>query len=257
MKDSFLLYTEQKEMIDKLSNEDAGKLIKAVYNYVATGETEELEGLLGIVFIPFKQSIDRNQEKYQKTVEKRREAGKTGGRPKASGFSDEAEKAKGSLEKAKKAKGFSEKQSKAKKPDSDSDNVSDSDNEKELKDFCPEPEAAGPEPIITLPLNDKSQYPVFEGAVQEWAELYPAVDVIQQLRNMKGWLIANPTRRKTKSGIERYINAWLAKEQNRGGQGRAAPKSKKEFNYEQREWDFDELERIKRSELIKGAGTED
>lgn len=72
-------------------------------------------------------------------------------------------------------------------------------------------------PAITLALNDKSEYPVFEEHVHEWAALYPAVDVIQQLRGMKGWLNANPTKRKTKSGIKRFINSWLAKEQDKGG----------------------------------------
>ena len=37
---------------------------------------------------------------------------------------------------------------------------------------------------------------------------------------MAGWLDANPTRRKTKAGIRRFVNGWLAKEQDRGG---AAP----------------------------------
>jgi hypothetical protein len=32
---------------------------------------------------------------------------------------------------------------------------------------------------------------------------------------MAGWLDANPTRRKTRSGIRRFISGWLAKEQNR------------------------------------------
>ena len=30
---------------------------------------------------------------------------------------------------------------------------------------------------------------------------------------MKGWADANPSRRKTRGGIKRFINAWLAKEQ--------------------------------------------
>ncbi len=74
-----------------------------------------------------------------------------------------------------------------------------------------------PQSIIKLPLNDKTEYPIFEKQAIEWAGLYPAVDVIQQLRAMKGWLDANPKRRKTKSGILRFINSWLSKEQNRGG----------------------------------------
>jgi len=71
-------------------------------------------------------------------------------------------------------------------------------------------------PIITLTLNDKTEYPVTEEQVKEWAKLYPAVDVMQELRKMKGWLDANPSRRKTKKGILRFINSWLSKEQDRG-----------------------------------------
>ena len=73
------------------------------------------------------------------------------------------------------------------------------------------------QPVITLTLNDKTEYQIYEEQCQEWAGLYPAVDVIQQLRAMKGWINANPTKRKTKAGIKRFINGWLAKEQNRGG----------------------------------------
>lgn len=69
--------------------------------------------------------------------------------------------------------------------------------------------------IIGLPLNDGTAYPVYEDQISEWQELYPGVDIKQQLRNMKGWCIANPTRRKTKKGILRFITSWLAKEQNR------------------------------------------
>lgn len=72
-------------------------------------------------------------------------------------------------------------------------------------------------PVIVLPLNDGTGYEVSQEQSQEWAGLYPAVDVIQQLRNMKGWLDANPTRRKTRKGVLRFINSWLAKEQDRGG----------------------------------------
>ena len=34
MRNSFVLYTEQKAIFDKLTNEQAGKLIKAIYEYV-------------------------------------------------------------------------------------------------------------------------------------------------------------------------------------------------------------------------------
>ena len=47
--------------------------------------------------------------------------------------------------------------------------------------------------------------------IDEWNELYPNVDVLQELRKMKGWSNANPAKRKTKKGIQRFINAWLEK----------------------------------------------
>ncbi|MDD2979573.1 MAG: hypothetical protein PHN80_06320 [Hespellia sp.] len=75
-----------------------------------------------------------------------------------------------------------------------------------------------PEPsVITMTLNSGAEYSVYQKDVEEWIELYPAVDVMQCLRSMKGWLNANPTKRKTEKGIRRFINTWLQKEQDSGG----------------------------------------
>jgi len=80
-------------------------------------------------------------------------------------------------------------------------------------------------PAVTLPLNDGSRHQVFQTDIDHYAELYPAVDVLQELRKMQGWLEANPGRRKTQRGIKRFIANWLAKEQDRArgspGQPRA------------------------------------
>ena len=70
--------------------------------------------------------------------------------------------------------------------------------------------------VISLILNDKTEYSVFQEQVSIWTELYPNVDILQELRNMKGWLISNPKKRKTRGGILRFINFWLAKRQNNG-----------------------------------------
>lgn len=71
--------------------------------------------------------------------------------------------------------------------------------------------------VIRLLLNDKTEHVVHQSEVDGWSELYPAVDVIQELRKMKGWLDANPTKRKTRKGISKFINGWLSREQDRGG----------------------------------------
>jgi hypothetical protein len=69
---------------------------------------------------------------------------------------------------------------------------------------------------ITIPLVDGSEFGVTENMAKEFEQLYPAVDVPQTLREIKGWNFARPTQRKTRGGIVKHINGWLAKEQNKG-----------------------------------------
>ena len=90
------------------------------------------------------------------------------------------------------------------------------------ENICAEPlQASTPEPeepaVISLPLNDKTWYSITQKQVDEWSGLYPAVDVMQELRKMLGWLDASPSNRKTRRGIKSFVNRWLSKEQDRGG----------------------------------------
>lgn len=94
---------------------------------------------------------------------------------------------------------------------------------KEKNIYCTEPEKpASAPPVITLPLNDNTDYGITQDEVDHWKELYPAVDVMTELRKMKGWCEGNPAKRKTRRGIMRFVNAWLAKEQDRGGSRKAS-----------------------------------
>ncbi len=91
--------------------------------------------------------------------------------------------------------------------------------------FCTEPEKPpSVPPVISLPLNDKTFHDISGSDVEAWKELYPAVDILKELRKMKGWLDSNPAKRKTGRGIRRFINGWLAREQDKphgaAGQGR-------------------------------------
>lgn len=90
----------------------------------------------------------------------------------------------------------------------------------DTEDACAEPETVSAPPIISIILNDKTFFDVFSEDYNRWCELYPAVNVMQELRKMSSWSTDNPKRRKTKSGIRRFINAWLSKEQDKGGQYR-------------------------------------
>ena len=68
--------------------------------------------------------------------------------------------------------------------------------------------------FITLSLNDNSEFEVTESFLNELKPLYPMVDVEQEFRNMKGWLLGNPKKRKTRTGIKRFITNWLSNKQN-------------------------------------------
>lgn len=85
--------------------------------------------------------------------------------------------------------------------------------ESRVEDSCAQPDGPSGVQVISLTLNDKSEYPIYGKDCEEWAELYPAVDIMQELRKMKGWLDSNPTKRKTIKGVRRFINNWLAKSQ--------------------------------------------
>jgi hypothetical protein len=79
-----------------------------------------------------------------------------------------------------------------------------------------EPQSDSP-PAICLPLVDGTEYPVTESMVTEWQNGYPAVDVMQELREMRTWSNANPAKRKTRRGVDGFVVRWLGKEQDKGG----------------------------------------
>lgn len=75
--------------------------------------------------------------------------------------------------------------------------------------------AENEETEIELVLNTGALYPISKEKADRWRELYPSVDVSQELRNMAAWLESNPTKRKTKNGILRFCNGWLSREQDK------------------------------------------
>ena len=106
--------------------------------------------------------------------------------------------------------------------------------------YCTEPIIDSAPPVIELTLNDKSSYPIYQLDIDQWQSLYPAINVLQQLRAMSGWLDANPTRRKTRKGIRRFINSWLAREQDKGGaknNGTSAGTNTSEYATSFKVWD--------------------
>ncbi len=146
--------------------------------------------------------------------------------------------------------------------------INNENNDKQCKTMknklCTEPEADSMQNtnhalFIELSLNDGSLFEVSDSDVQEWSKLYPAVDIKQELRKMKGWLDANPTRRKTRRGVKRFVVNWLSRTQDQGGTPGYANKDKSEV-YKQEQAsryadDEDSLSRliIDPSKLVGGS----
>ena len=115
------------------------------------------------------------------------------------------------------------KESKYPNPPAHADKVPPEPPESEESEQPEDPQKSTPE-FISIILNDGSLYPVTVAAVERYEKLYPSVDVRQELRNMVGWSESNPTKRKTKNGIARFITSWLSRKQDSGGTNGIQPR---------------------------------
>lgn len=86
-KSTFVLRMSYQSILAEMSDKQVGTLIKAVFNYVATGDEptglNDVEVKTAFKFI--KQDIDYDTQKYADLCQKRAVAGKSGGRPSMTG----------------------------------------------------------------------------------------------------------------------------------------------------------------------------
>ena len=78
-KSSFVVYSDIKETLDELTDDQVAKLFRAMVEYSATGEMPKFSGILKYVFIPIRQQMDRDGQKWEQKKEARRKAGQKGG----------------------------------------------------------------------------------------------------------------------------------------------------------------------------------
>lgn len=80
---AFLMYSEWHPLLTGMTDEQAGKLIKAIYAYQKGEEYEITDTLLLGVFQMIKAKFDADRKLYEEKCEKNRANGAKGGRPKA------------------------------------------------------------------------------------------------------------------------------------------------------------------------------
>lgn len=81
--------------------------------------------------------------------------------------------------------------------------------------------------VTPLILNDNTEWIPTVKEYEEYKTLYPNVDIETQFRKMRGWLNGNPTKRKTRKGIARFVNNWLSNEQDKPKQYQTSQKQNK------------------------------
>lgn len=100
--------------------------------------------------------------------------------------------------------------------------------ESSIEDSCPEPQKAeAPRssqkeafvfeiPLVTKTASGESElFGITQAQVDKLADLFPALDVPQELREIEAWNLANPKNRKYRAGFMRHVTQWLTKSQNR------------------------------------------
>jgi hypothetical protein len=177
-RDSIVVYRSFYEAAKALTDKEELELYRAIFEFGLDHKTADMGPMAAAMFKLIKPQLEANYKKWQN--------GMRGGRPKQSESEQEPK----------------DNQKETKDEPNENVNVNDNDNANVF---------------IGLQLNDKSLFPIFDDDLDKWRDLYPAVNVEQELRNMVGWIDGNPTKRKTKSGIKKFINSWLSKEQDQGG----------------------------------------
>jgi hypothetical protein len=81
-KKSFIAYCDWLESFEELSDDEAGRLAKHLFRYVSDLNPEAPDKLTKMCFIPIQQSLKRDLKKYEGYIDKQRDNGKLGGRPK-------------------------------------------------------------------------------------------------------------------------------------------------------------------------------
>ncbi len=62
-----------------------------------------------------------------------------------------------------------------------------------------------------MPLKDGTLFELKENDLIMFKQVYTAINVEFELKKMIAWLVSNPSNRKTKRGIMRFINGWLSR----------------------------------------------
>ena len=242
MRESVVFYRSFYEAVKELPPEQFKAAVTAIMEYGLNEKEPETSGIERTIFLLTKPQIDANNRKSLN--------GTKGGRPKTS--QEPINNQTGTINKPTNNQTEIKPEPKVKDKVKDKVKVKDNNNT-----FCPEPDKSAPgSPVaISFMLNDKSMYDVTENDVDMFQKLYPAIDVMQEIRKVVGWCESNPKNRKTRSGAKRFLNGWLSRAQDRARPSQIPVKqnNNKFHNFDQRDTDYDAIAMQKTQEWLQGG----
>lgn len=217
-KKSFVMYESWGAAIEKMNNEQAGELIKAIYAFQKNPDVVPEDPAIAFVFEIIKQKLEEDNKRYEEVCAARSEAGKKGGRPKENA----SDKKQMVSEESKKSKCFSEKAKKA-----DNDNEYDNDLKENTLEGVKEKRFAPPT------LENVSEYCREMG--------YTNVDAVCFINfyTSNGWMVGKNRMKDWKAAVRN----WDRREKNPQRQDGAAEVSKKNrfHNLEEHGYDYDAM----------------
>lgn len=174
--------------------EAAMAFLEAIESYTLDGtEPEGLDPVGEILFESMRKEMDIDREKYDRMVQQRKDA-----------IAERWRKGKDTTVYDRTKPNTDSRQ----KTEDSRQETEDIDSEKSVEPSSP--------PVASFLLNDGTEFEVTQEIYDTLANTYPAVNTMQQLKQISAWCFANPTYRKTRKGAMRFLNAWFARQQDKG-----------------------------------------
>lgn len=202
-KGNLILDKDLRSLFANLPDEAAGQLIKAAFACHDGESVEICDPVLGAVYALIESKVLENDRKYEQRCEQNAR-----NRQQAQTTEDEQERPSTIVDDGQRSE--SNKNKKENKKEKEKEN-----KKENIKETIVSSSAEPSAPVEAIPLNDGTEWRPPLELYEEYVRLFPGVDVPSAFRAMRAWSLSNVSQRKTKTGVSRFVRAWLQREQDR------------------------------------------
>ena len=94
--------------------------------------------------------------------------------------------------------------------------------EQDLKEELPEKLSVSHDSPFSLPCEDGSEFNYDDIFIAAARKAYPLTSIEKEVTKARAWLEGNPTKKKTRRGMKKFLNGWLARSQGDAEKNKAA-----------------------------------